>query len=260
MATSARTATIAAIRRSIRAVRDPERAAAARRFFKTGPGDYGEGDVFCGVPVPTARRIAREHSTLPLAAVVSLLHSRIHEERFIALVLLIERYRAGSERDKSNIYRLYLNNTDWVNNWDLVDVSAPNIVGAHLAHRSRAPLRRLARSNHLWERRIAIVSTFHFITHLGESAETFAVADLLLHDRHDLIQKSVGWMLREVGKRVSRAEEQAFLNDRYEAMGRTALRYAIEQFPESQRAAYLKGTIERQPAPTYASSLRRGRH
>ena len=220
---------------------DKSRGPVLQRFFKTGPGEYAEGDVFIGVTVPDLRRVCREcrGATIPNALV--LLGSAVHEERLLALLLLLETFRCGSDVSKREIYRLYLANTKFINNWDLVDSSAPHIVGAWLFTRSRAPLRRLARSSSLWERRIAIIATQFFIRN-GDLDETFRIADLLLSDPHDLIHKAVGWMLREAGNRDPKAE-RAYLQTRYPRMPRTMLRYAIEKFPEAERRRYLAGTI-----------------
>ena len=224
-----------------------ERADAARvpvlqRFFKTGAGQYAEGDVFIGVTVPQLRALCRECTGLPLRESIALLRSPVHEERLLALLLLVAAFQRGSQGERREIYQQYLANTDCINNWDLVDSSAHLIVGAWLQDRSKAPLRRLARSRSLWERRIAIIATFHDIRR-GELDETFRIADLLMADTHDLIHKAVGWMLREAGNRDAAAERR-FLADRYKRMPRTMLRYAIEKFPEKERRAYLLGVIK----------------
>jgi 3-methyladenine DNA glycosylase AlkD len=177
----------------------------------------------------------------PISEILPLLGSRVHEERLLALLLLVETFRRGSDETRREVYRLYLANTKFINNWDLVDSSAPHIVGAWLFTRSRAPLRRLAGSRLLWERRIAIIATQFFIRN-GDLDETFQIADLLLTDHHDLIHKAVGWMLREAGNRNPKAE-RAYLESRYPRMPRTMLRYAIEKFPEAERRRYLAGTI-----------------
>ena len=215
-------------------------AAVSQRFFKTGPGEYGEGDRFIGVRVPAVRRIARKYKDLSLQDVQCLLVSDIHEERLLALILLTGKFRHGTWIQRKQIYDLYLANLRHINNWDLVDTSAEHIVGAFLYERSRAPLHRLARSENLWERRIAIMSTFHYIRK-HEFAETIAIAALLLHDSEDLIHKAVGWMLREIGNR-DRKSEEVFLKKHYNSMPRTMLRYAIEKFPETLRIGYLRGT------------------
>ena len=220
---------------------DTEKAAHAQRYFKTGPGQYGEGDVFLGIRVPVLRKLAKEYQALPLAETTQLLQSSIHEERLLALLILVLKYSKGNPSTQKTIYDLYLKHTKWINNWDLVDVTTPHIVGPFLMNRSREPLYRLAQSSSLWERRIAIITTFHFLKH-GQFDDTLAIAEILLHDPEDLIHKAVGWMLREVGKRNLDAEE-GFLQHHYRAMPRTMLRYAIEKFPEPKRQRYLKGMI-----------------
>jgi 3-methyladenine DNA glycosylase AlkD len=229
------------IKALLRRSADPSRVAVLQRFFKTGPGQYAEGDQFIGVTVPELRKVCRECSGAPLAELERLLHSRIHEERLAALVLLVDAFGRGAARDRRDIYRSYLSNTAFINNWDLVDCSAPHIVGGWLETRARTPLTRLARSRSLWERRIAIVATQRFIRR-GGLADTFRIADILLGDDQDLIHKAVGWMLREAGKRDVEAE-RAFLKTRYRRMPRTMLRYAIERFPEGDRQRYLTGTM-----------------
>ena len=220
---------------------DASRIAGLQRFFKTGPGEYAEGDVFIGVTVPHLRQVCRECRDATIPDIVPLLGSAVHEERLLALLLLVAAFKRGTVEKKREIYRLYLRNTKFINNWDLVDSSAPHIVGAWLFTRSRSPLRRLARSSSVWERRIGIMATQFFIRS-GDFAETLRIADLLLADRHDLIHKAVGWMLREVGNRNPKAE-RAWLESRYPRMPRTMLRYAIEKFPEAERRRYLAGTI-----------------
>ena len=233
--------TTAHARRDLKALADDGIAAHSQRFFKTGPGEYAEGDRFIGVRVPAIRGIARQYRALSHAGVLSLLRSAIHEERLLALVILCDQYKRGDGDERKKIYDAYLGHTAFVNNWDLVDASAHKIVGPHLENRSRRPLDRLARSKSLWERRIAIVATFHFIQR-GEFDDTLRIADRLLGDGEDLIHKAVGWMLREVGKRDRKREEE-FLRERYGRMPRTMLRYAIERFPERRRKAYLKGAV-----------------
>jgi 3-methyladenine DNA glycosylase AlkD len=220
---------------------EPSRVAVLQSFFKTGKGQYAEGDVFIGVTVPSLRQVCRECGGASLDDIESLLRSIVHEERLLALLLLVDAYGRGRTTEQRRIYRFYLSNTRFINNWDLVDSSAPQIVGAYLFERSRNPLTRLARSQSLWERRIAIVATHYFIRH-DDLDDTFRIADLLVQDSHDLIHKAVGWMLREAGKRDGRAE-RAYLNTRYQRMPRTMLRYAIERFPEGERKRYLAGAI-----------------
>ena len=225
---------------------DPSRLPILQSFFKTGPGQYAEGDVFIGVTVPELRRTCRECADATPEEITGLLQSRVHEERSLALLLMVQAFQRADAAGRRALYEQYLASTACINNWDLVDSSAAAIVGAWLSDRSRRPLHRLARSKSLWERRIAIVATHHFIRN-GDVAETFQIADILLHDDHDLIHKAVGWMLREAGKREPAALRK-FLKTRYAKMPRTMLRYAIEKFPEPERRAYLTGTIGSRPA------------
>lgn len=234
--------------RALRACGSVKRAEASAWFFKTEPGEYGEGDRFLGVCAPDLRRTAKEFQDLPLVETSKLLGSPWHEARALALLVWVKIYERGDEATRRAIYEGYLANTRCINGWDLVDCSAEHVVGAHLESRSRAPLRKLARSKSLWERRIAILSTFRYIKH-GEFDETLRIAKLLLHDREDLIHKAVGWMLREVGKRGGLAEEEAFLKKHCRTMPRTMLRYAIERFPEALRRAYMKGEPPSQAIP-----------
>lgn len=228
-----------AIVERLKAMGSPERERVSRSFFKTGAGEYGEGDVFAGLTVPQVRALAKELRDLPQAETVRLLHSPLHEARLLALLILMQAYATGGEAERARIYGVYLANTRWINNWDLVDVSAEHIVGAHLWTRDRSVLDSLAGSKLLWERRIAILATFHFIRR-GEFADTLRIAERLVGDREDLMHKAVGWMLREVGKRDQAAEE-AFLKKHARTLPRTMLRYAIERFPENIRQGYLKG-------------------
>lgn len=220
---------------------DQKQAFILKRFFKTGPQEYAEGDKFLGIKVPLLRDIAREHQELSLKETEQLLHSTFHEERLLALFILIFHFNKADSRKKEKIYRLYLKSTKYINNWDLVDGTAKFIVGAFLLDKDRGVLDELARSRNMWERRIAILSTFHFIEK-GVFGDTLKLAKILLNDKEDLIHKAVGWMLREVGKRSLNTEED-FLKKHYKVMPRTALRYAIERFPEGKRQAYLKGAI-----------------
>jgi 3-methyladenine DNA glycosylase AlkD len=231
------TITAAQMLRALRRTADPSRVEVLQRFFRTGPGEYAEGDVFIGATVPAVRRLVRQFRNAPLGEVDRLLRSPVHEARLLALLLMVQAFRRGDDRLRLQVYRLYLSRTRFVNNWDLVDSSAPHIVGAWLADRSRKPLFALARSRSVWKRRIAILSTQHFIRQ-GDLGTTFAIADILLDDRHDLIHKAVGWMLREAGKRDGAAERR-FLASRHRRMPRTMLRYAIERFPERERLTYL---------------------
>ncbi len=224
---------------------DPARARVLQSFFKTGPGQYAAGDVFIGITVPDLRRLARRHAELPLAPARRLLAARTHEARLLALLILIGRFQRGTPAERQRIYRLYLASVAHINNWDLVDLSAPHIVGAHLQDRDRAPIHALAGARSLWARRIAMLATFHFIKR-HDFADALAVAARLLAAPEDLLHKAVGWMLREIGKR-DLAVEETFLRAHYRRMPRTMLRYAIERFPEPRRQAYLRGTVR--PAP-----------
>jgi 3-methyladenine DNA glycosylase AlkD len=229
------------IRARLRKLGDKHRAANSQWFFKTGPGEYGEGDRFLGIKVPEIRKLAKEYQAIPFAEATQLLQSSIHEERLLALFILVRAFSKGDERFKEKIYNFYLDNPQYINNWDLVDASAERIVGAFLMDKSKTPLYDLARSSDLWERRIAIMSTFHFIKN-GDFTETLKIARMLLSDEEDLIHKAVGWMLREVGKRHLATEER-FLKKYYKKLPRTMLRYAIERFSEPKRQRYLKGTV-----------------
>jgi 3-methyladenine DNA glycosylase AlkD len=241
-AVAARTApTLAAIRAELHGLGNPVRGAHSQRFFKTGPGQYGEGDKFLGLTVPEMRGIVRRYRELDDAAVQEMLLSPWHEERLVALLLMVEAYDRGDDPRRAYIHRAYLANTTQINNWDLVDASAGDIVGQHLEAGDITLLERLARSKSLWERRIAIVSTFHFIKR-DEFRPTLKIATQLLGDSQDLIHKATGWMLREVGKR-DRTVLDRFLKKHYKRMPRTMLRYAIERHPERVRKQYLAGTI-----------------
>lgn len=229
------------IRKRVRELGNAERAEVLQRFFKTAPGQYGEGDIFLGLTVPQMRALAKEYRALADAEIVNLLQSAFHDERAIALFILVQAFARGDEAKRKAIYELYLQQTKFINNWDLVDSSAAQIVGGFLEKRSRKPLYMLARSHSLWERRIAIIATFHLIRR-NEFTDTLKIAKLLLTDTEDLIHKAVGWMLREVGKRNLDSEEE-FLIAHYEKMPRTMLRYAIEKFPEARRQMYLRGLL-----------------
>ncbi len=229
------------IRKRLRKLSDKNKAEVLRGFFKTGPGHYGEGDVFLGITVPVLRKVGKECGSTSLPDTVQLLRSAIHEERLLALLLLIHAYANAHDSLKKKVYNLYLKNSRYINNWDLVDLSAPNIVGNYLMDKSRKPLYALAKSRNLWKRRIAILSTFHFIRQ-NDFQDTLNISTILLDDDHDLIHKAVGWMLREVGKRNLSVEEK-FLLQHHKKMPRTMLRYAIERFPESKRQRYLNGSV-----------------
>jgi len=232
--------TAAAVRRALREFASPERAIGVARFFKTGKGEYGEGDVFIGVTVPEERLVARHFKALPLAEADKLLSSRIHEERITALLIMVDQFTASKdERVRGRIFRLYMKRLPYINNWDLVDTSAADIVGRWLADKDRSLLDKLAASKHLWTRRVAMIATFHYIKN-GSADDALRIAARLLDDEHDLIHKAVGWMLREVGKRVSATKLRAFLKQHAATMPRTALRYAIERLPAAERQRWLR--------------------
>jgi 3-methyladenine DNA glycosylase AlkD len=220
----------------------PERAKHSLRFFKTGPGQYGEGDLFYGASVPEMRIVAKKYFDIDISDVVELLHDKYHECRLVALLILVDKFeKSKSDSEKKKIFELYLNNSKYINNWDLVDLSAHKIVGAYLFDKdasSRSILYRLAKSKDLWERRISIISTFYFI-YKGEFVDTIKISEILVNDKHDLIQKAVGWMLREVGKRGGLNVEEKFLKKHYKTMPRTMLRYAIERFDDKKKKFYM---------------------
>ena len=225
----------------LRVLGNPERAEHSKRFFKTGPGEYGAGDIFLGLKVPDIRKVSRQFRGLPMPDLRRLLRSPIHEDRLAALLILVLQFERGNQLDRERIYKFYLKNTRFVNNWDLVDTSAHRIIGAYLEDKKRDVLGRLAKSPSLWERRIAIIATYHFIKQ-DDFVWTLKIASRLACDTEDLIHKAVGWMLREVGKR-DRAAAEDFLARNYRRMPRTMLRCAIERFPESRRQAYLNGQV-----------------
>lgn len=220
---------------------NPRQAIVLQRFFKTGPGEYGEGDVFYGIMVPVQRTLARKYKGLSLMDIKKLLDSPIHEERLIGLMILVEQVRKGNDKIKEDVFNFYHQNRKRINNWDLVDLTADRISGAYLFDKDKSLLFKLAESDYIWERRIAIMSTFHFIKNNSFEA-ALGISEKLLYDKHDLIHKAVGWMLREIGKRDLKTEEE-FLLKHYKKMPRTMLRYAIEKFPENKRQAYLKGKM-----------------
>ena len=232
---------VANIKNEMRKLANKKIAEHSQRFFKTGKGQYGEGDIFLGIRVPVLRKIAKKFRRISLAEVSKLLESKFHEERLLSILMLVNLFKSGDEDDQELIYELYLDKTKFINNWDIVDISAGNIVGAFLFEKDKAPLYRLVFSENLWERRIAIVATFYFIRN-DEFDDTLKIAEILFTDKEDLIHKAVGWMLREVGKRVIEIEEE-FLEEHYLKMPRTMLRYAIERFPETRRKMYLKGKV-----------------
>ncbi len=229
------------IQTELRRLADKEIAEHSQRFFKTGKGQYGEGDIFLGIRVPVLRQTAKKYISAPLSVCQGLLESKYHEERLFALIMLVMAYKKADPDAQKRIYHFYLSNTRYVNNWDLVDLSAQYIVGDYLRDRDKKTLYQLAVSESLWERRIAIISTLNFIRH-NEFDYAMHISEILLNDGEDLIHKAVGWMLREIGKR-DLATEEGFLKKNYKIMPRTMLRYAIEKFEEEKRLGYLKGTL-----------------
>ena len=226
---------------ALRDLGDPAIAEHSAGFFRSGKGQYGEGDRFLGVRVPVIRKQVRLFRDAPIRSVIALLRSQYHEERLLAVLLLVEHYRRGDAAMKKRVFDLYLEHRSQVNNWDLVDSSAHLIVGPQLENNDRGLLYQLAASENLWDRRIAMMATFHFIRN-EDFADALQIAELLRDDVHDLIHKAVGWMLREIGKR-DRAVEERFLKRHHRKMPRTMLRYAIEKFPEERRKAYLHGKV-----------------
>jgi len=215
-----------------------ERAEHSKRFFKTGVGEYGEGDIFLGLSVPEQRVLAKKYSNLSMPQIQKLLDSEIHEYRLIAGLILIKKF----EKDPEVIFNFYIKNARRFNNWDLVDLTAPRIVGNFLKDKNKKIIYNLARSKNIWEKRIAIVSTLYFIVKENNFSDTLKISEIILEDSHDLIHKAVGWMLREVGKRNVEVLKD-FLKINYKKIPRTALRYAIEKFPEAQRKKFLKGNF-----------------
>lgn len=233
--------TLQDVKEEIQKNSNPENAKNSSRFFKTGKGQYGEGDIFVGIKNPVLRQMSHKFKDISMSDNLLLLKSKIHEERLLALFILIKKYSKADEEGKSEIFQVYLTNRQYVNNWDLVDLSAYKIVGDYLFDKDKSILYQLAISNGLWDKRIAMISTFFFIKN-DKYEDAFKLADILLNDKHDLIQKAVGWMLREIGKRDIDAEK-IFLQNRYKTMPRIMLRYAIEKFEETERQKYLKGLI-----------------
>lgn len=228
------------VKQELQDIANPQQAQVLQRFFKTGKGEYGEGDIFLGIKVPDQRKIAKKYLDIPLNELQELLNSKIHEYRLTGLIILTNQYKKAKKDKKKQleIFEFYMRNTKKINNWDLVDLSAPNIVGEHLQKEGDKVLQRLAKSENLWERRIAIVSTYTFIRK-NNYGETLAISEILLKDDHDLIHKAVGWMLREVGKRNKKVLE-LFLLQRHKEMPRTMLRYAIEKFPDEERKRWME--------------------
>ena len=225
------------VKSELAALENKEQAKILRRFFKTGKGEYGEGDIFLGIKVPVQRIVAKKYTKLSHKDIQLLLRSDIHEHRLVALIIMVEQYKCSNTKGREEIFRLYIKNYKNINNWDLVDVSAPHIVGGFLLHRSKKVLYDFARSKNLWKKRIAIISTLTFIRN-NKFDDTLHLAEILLDNTHDLIHKAIGWMLREVGKQDQKKEEQ-FLKKHYKKIPRTTLRYAIERFSEKKRERYM---------------------
>ena len=226
------------LKKDLLKLRNPRLAKLLSRFFKTGKGEYGYGDVFLGIKVPEQRKIAKKYPDLSLKELQELLSSKIHEYRLVSLFILIDKYKKADEKGKKAIVDFYLKNTKNINNWDLIDLSSNKILGDYLIDKNKSVLYRLARSKSIWERRIAVMATFMFIAN-NNFNDTLKISEILLNDKHDLIHKAAGWMLREIGKR-NQAMEEKFLKKHYKKMPRTMLRYAIEKFDEGKRAYYLK--------------------
>lgn len=229
------------LKRELDSLSNKERAEVSQRFFKTGKGEYGEGDIFIGLTMPQIRKITKKYTNLSVPKIQELIKSKIHEHRMVALLILVEKYKKANEKDKENIFSFYLKNTKHINNWDLIDLSAPNIVGDFLFDKDKKILYNFANSEDLWEKRISILSTFTFIRK-DEFGDALAISEILLPDTHDLIHKAIGWMLREIGKR-DQEKLESFLKFHYKNIPRTTLRYAIERFPEDKRKKYLLGHI-----------------
>lgn len=233
---------MASVREDLRKLADPEYAMNSQRFFKTGKGEYGEGDKFLGIRVPLQREIAKKHKTASLKEILSLIKSKYHEERFTGFVILVDQYQNSKDsKEAEKLYKTYLSSFEYINNWDLVDSTCHKIIGIHLLNRDRKILYKWAKSKNLWTRRISIISTFAFIAHM-QLDDSFALAQQLLHDDHDLMHKAVGWVLRECSKK-DRSRLESFLEEHYQSMPRTMLRYAIEKLPERRRQQYLKDEI-----------------
>jgi len=226
------------VKKSLLQLADPQKANFYPRFFKTAPGQYGEGDQFIGVTVPNTRLIVKKYKDLDFRELKELIQSPIHEERLCALLILVEQFKNGDTKTQEKIYKFYLANTKYINNWDLVDLSADKIVGAYLENKPKDILFKLSKSQYLWERRIAILATFHDIKK-GEANFTLQIVKIIISDKHDLIHKAAGWMLREAGKRCNKKILTDFLDEYSTLMPRTMLRYAIERFPETERQKYL---------------------
>ena len=233
--------TISKLKQELHSYSNRKKARTHSRFFKTGKGEYGEGDLFIGVNVPNCRKVVKQFNNLSPDNIIRLLHSKYHEERLVALLIMVDQFKSSGLKEQRIIYNIYLDNTKYINNWDLVDLSASKIVGAYLFGKNDQKLNKLAKSQSLWERRISIIATLYNIYN-NSFGKTLEISEILLKDEEDLIHKAVGWMLREVGKK-DQAREEKFLKKHYKQIPRTMLRYAIECFPEAKRQKYLKGKI-----------------
>ena len=229
-------------KRELQALANSQKAKFLQRYFKTGEGEYGEGDVFLGVTVPQTRIVAKKYFAMSLEELAQLLRSVIHEERLAALLILVGQFKKADKEKQTCVFDLYVNHRKWINNWDLIDFSAPDIVGAYLQDKDKKILTTLARSKSIWDRRIAILTTHYFIKQ-GKANDALHIAQILVDDEHDLIHKAVGWMLREIGNYCGQDIEELFLKRYYKTMPRTMLRYAIEHFSKEKRVAYLKGRV-----------------
>jgi 3-methyladenine DNA glycosylase AlkD len=229
------------IQKELKRLGNKEYATRLQKYFKTGKGEYGEGDRFLGIQVPVLRKIVKKYRNISIDEASELIKSPFHEERLLSIFLMVELFKSASDKEKEKIFTIYLSNTKFINNWDLVDASAGHIVGNYLFTRDKKPIYLLAGSKNVWERRISIMSTSYFIGN-NKFVDALKIAEMLLGDEDDLIHKAVGWMLREIGKRDFELEER-FLEKYYKIMPRTMLRYAIEKFPEEIRKSYLKGEL-----------------
>ena len=228
------------LKKDLKKLSNKKKASVFQRFFKTGEGEYGFGDIFIGLTVPQSRNIAIKFKDLDFADIIELLKSKIHEERLIALLILVHKFQK-EPLEQRRIYDFYIKNIKFVNNWDLVDLSSDKIIGGYLIDKPKEILVKFANSENIWEKRIAIISTYNFIKN-NKFKDSLKIAEILVNDKNDLIQKAVGWMLREIGNR-NKEQELKFLKKYYKKMGRTALRYALEKFPESLRKKYLLGKV-----------------
>ena len=226
------------LQKELNTVANPEKAKILQRFFKTAPGEYGHGDIFLGIMVPIQRKIAEKYIDLILPEIQKLLNSKIHEHRFCALIILVSKYKKASDQEKKKIFCFYIKNSTKINNWDLVDVSAPKIVGDYLLNKNKAILYKFARSKNLWQKRISVLATFCFIRE-NKFEDSLKISEILFKDKHALIHKAVGWMLREIGKQNKRVEIK-FLEEHAHKMPRVMLRYAIEKFSKKRKSLFLK--------------------